>query len=168
MVLVMSLVALRLLGWLGVRALASWVTCLRAGLALMFLVTASAHWGVRRPDLVRMVPPDFPNPEFLVTFTGIAEIAGAAGLLIPRLAPLAAAGLAGLLVAVFPANVHAARHALMIGGREATPLVTRAVLQVVFLIAVLAAGFGSRGLGSRRDAQPTRPKVDEEQGAATS
>jgi uncharacterized membrane protein len=145
-VLVTAFVVLRLLRWLGVRALASWVTCLRAALALMFLVTASAHWGVRRPDLVRMVPPDFPNPEFLVTLTGIAEIAGAAGLLIPRFAPWAAAGLAVLLVAVFPANVYAARHALTIGGRAATPVVTRAVLQVVFLLAVLAAGIGSRGL----------------------
>jgi uncharacterized membrane protein len=143
-VLVTSFLALYLLGRVGVRALASWVTCLRAALALMFLVTASAHWGVRRPDLVRMVPPVFPDPELLVTLTGVAEIAGAVGLLIPRVAPWAAAGLAALLVAVFPANVHAARQALTIGGTPATPLVTRTVLQIVFLAAVLAAGFGPR------------------------
>ena len=52
-VLVASVVALRVLGRFGVRALESWETCLRGGLALMFLVTASAHWGVRRPDLVQ-------------------------------------------------------------------------------------------------------------------
>src|SRR5262249_15318391 len=102
---------------------------------------ASAHWGRRRPDLVRMVPPRFPRPERMVTLTGIAEIAGAVGLLVPVLAPWAAAGLALLLLAVFPANVHAARPALTIGGRPATPLVARTVLQVVFLAAVLAAGF---------------------------
>jgi hypothetical protein len=29
---------------------------LRAALALMFALTASAHWGRRRSDLIRMVP----------------------------------------------------------------------------------------------------------------
>ena len=77
----------------------------------------------------------------MVTLTGLAEIAGALGLLVPRLAPWAAGGLALLLLTVFPANVHAARHALSIGGRPVTPLVTRTLLQVVFLVAVLAAGF---------------------------
>ena len=143
-VLLASVVALRVLGRFGVLALESWETCLRSGLALMFLVTASAHWGVRRPDLVRMVPPVFPDPELLVTVTGVAEIAGALGLLIPRVAPWAAAGLAILLVAAFPANVHAARQGLTIGGSPAMPLVLRSVLQIVFLAAVLAAGFGSR------------------------
>jgi uncharacterized membrane protein len=33
------------------------------------------------------VPSQFPNPELLVTLTGIAEIAGAVGLMIPRLVP---------------------------------------------------------------------------------
>jgi uncharacterized membrane protein len=140
-VLVASFAVLRLVGFLGVSVLADWVTCLRGGLTVMFLLTASAHWGKRRADLVRMVPPGIPNPEAMVTLTGLAEIAGALGLLVPRLAPWAAGGLALLLLAVFPANVHAARHALTIGGRPATPLVTRTLLQVVFLVAVLAAGF---------------------------
>ena len=128
---------------LGVSALRtrSWVICLRWALASMFLLTASAHWGSRRPDLVEMVPPGFPDPELLVTISGLAEIAGALGLLIPRLAPYAAAGLALLLIAVFPANVHAARAALSIGGEAVTPLVLRAPLQLVFLIAVLVAGY---------------------------
>jgi uncharacterized membrane protein len=140
-VLAASFVVLRLLGFLGVHALASWVICLRGALAVMFLVTASAHWGAKRADLVRMVPPRFPNPGLMVTLTGIAEIAGALGLLLPPAAPWAATGLALLLVAVFPANVHAARQALTIGGRPVTPLVTRTVFQLVFLLAVLAAGF---------------------------
>jgi uncharacterized membrane protein len=148
-VLVTSFVVLRLLGLFGVAPLASWVASLRGALALMFLLTASAHWGARRPDLVRMVPPGFPDPELLVTLTGVAEILGAIGLLVPSTAPWAAAGLAALLVAIFPANVHAARQALTIGGTPATPLVTRTILQLVFVAAVLAAGFGPRWLGRR-------------------
>ena len=130
-----------LAGRLGVRPLRSWVVCLRLALALMFLLTASAHWGVRRPDLVRMVPPIFPNPEFLVTLTGIAEIAGAVGLLIPRLAPWAAASLGVLLIAVFPANVHATNAGITIGGRPVPGVLPRALMQLLFLGAVLLAGF---------------------------
>jgi hypothetical protein len=40
--------------------------------------------------------------------------------------------------------VHAARQGLTIGGSPAMPLVLRSVLQIVFLAAVLTAGFGSR------------------------
>lgn len=145
------LLGLRAFGVPALRA-RSWVFCLRWALACMFLLTASAHWGTRRPDLVAMVPPGFPNPELLVTISGLAEIAGAIGLLIPRLAPYAAGSLALLLLAVFPANVHAARAALSIGGEAVTPLVIRAPLQVVFLVAVLVAGFWP--LRARPRAQP--------------
>ena len=128
---------------LGVPALrhASWVLFVRWSLAAMFLLTASAHFGTRRTDLVRMVPDVFPNPELLVTLTGVAELAGAVGLLIPRLAPYAASGLALLLVAMFPANVHAAREHLSIGGQPVTPLVPRTLMQLFFIVYTLIAGF---------------------------
>ena len=120
------------------------VSSARFALAAMLLLTASAHFGSRRPDLVRMVPDSFPAPELLVTLTGIAELLGAAGLLVPRLAPWAGAALALLFVAMFPANVHAAREGLTIGGAPVTPLVPRALLQVLFVAAALYAGFGGR------------------------
>ena len=56
---------------------------LRAALGVMFLLTASAHWGKRRGDLVRMVPPALPRPDLFVTFTGVLEILGATGLFVP-------------------------------------------------------------------------------------
>src|SRR5262245_56417488 len=90
------------LGVAGVHALAGWYTPLRLALAGMFLLTASAHWGRRRPDLVRMVPPAFPRPGVIVTLTGVLELLGAAGLLVRPLAPLAAGGLSLLLLAMFP------------------------------------------------------------------
>ncbi|MGN6105840.1 MAG: DoxX family protein, partial [Kofleriaceae bacterium] len=92
LVLVVSFSVLVVLGRLGVTALRDWLTCLRWALALMFVVTASAHWGSRRADLVQMVPASFSDPELWVTLTGIAELAGAVGLVVPRLAPLAATG----------------------------------------------------------------------------
>ncbi|WP_437942083.1 DoxX family protein [Sorangium sp. So ce341] len=145
LVLSISFALLLLLGRLGVRHLASWATCLRYALAAMFLLTASAHWGSRRAELVAMVPPALPSPELLVTVTGILEIAGAAALLVPRLAPWAATGLTLLLVAMFPANVHAARAGLTLGGSPVTPLVPRTLIQIVFLTATLAVAIGGRG-----------------------
>jgi uncharacterized membrane protein len=142
-VLVTSFAVLMTAGRFGVRPLKNWVTSLRWAL-LMFLLTASAHFGSQRPDLIQMVPQVFPNPELLVTLTGVAEIAGAIGLVIPRFAPLAAGALALLLVALFPANVHAARAGLTIGGEPVTPLVPRTFMQLGFIAALLAAGFAPR------------------------
>jgi len=130
------------LGAAGVHALSGWYTPLRFALAGMFLLTASAHWGKRRADLVQMVPPAFPRPDIVVTVTGVLELLGAAGLLVRPLAPLAAGGLSLLLLAMFPANVHAARAGLTLGGRPVTALGPRTLLQVVFLAATLAVVVG--------------------------
>lgn len=119
-----------------------WWDALRFALAGMFLLTASAHWGKRRPDLIRMVPSIFPRPDLMVTITGILEILGVIGLLVPALAPYAGLCLSLLLVALFPANVRAATKGLSIGGRPATPLPARAVIQVLFLVATAAVAMG--------------------------
>lgn len=131
----------RLVGWAGVEFFAAWQHCMRVAVAAMFLLTSSAHWGKRRADLVRMVPPAFSRPEMLVTLTGCAEIAGAIGMLWTPVTKAASLGLAALLVAMFPANVYAARHKLTITGREVPCLFARTVLQIVFLAAVIAAGW---------------------------
>jgi uncharacterized membrane protein len=83
-----------------------------------------------------MVPPRLPKPEVLVTVTGILEFAGAVGLFIPAVARQAAWCLIALLVAMFPANVHAARARLMIVGRRAPPMSVRLPLQVFWIAAL--------------------------------
>ena len=113
--------------------LADWHSALRVGLAAMFLFTGLAHFNRTRGDLIRMVPPALPYAPALVTFTGIAELSGAAGLLLPPTAFYAAVGLIVLLVAMFPANIYAARSAHTIRGRPHTPLPLRAALQLVFI-----------------------------------
>lgn len=134
----------RLAGLLGVDALDSLPAALRVGLALMFLLTGLAHFGLgRREGLIAMVPPRLPRPDLLVTVTGVLELAGAVGLLVPATARWAAAGLALLMIAMFPANVSAARRGVTLAGRPATPLVPRTILQVVFVgAAVVVAAFG--------------------------
>jgi uncharacterized membrane protein len=141
LVLVIVTLVLRVVGASGVAILDSWIICLRGGLAAMFLLTASAHWGKRRSDLIRMVPAVFPRPDLIVTITGVLELLGAVGLLFPATAPAAAACLAGLLIAMFPANVRAALHKLTIGGKTATGLPLRLFLQIVFIAALVVAGF---------------------------
>lgn len=59
LVLIVSTLVLRILGAAGVIILESWTFCLRGGLFVMFLFTATAHWVKRRTDLVRMVLPGF-------------------------------------------------------------------------------------------------------------
>lgn len=115
-------------------AAASTAGALRFALAVMFLFTALSHFLPQiRGDLVRMVPPILPYPELLVTLTGLLELAGAIGLLIPATTSIAAYGLIALLVALLPANVYAATASLEIGGRAATPLVWRLPLQLLWI-----------------------------------
>jgi uncharacterized membrane protein len=140
-ILVISILLLRLLGVVGVHWFHSWTICLRGGLAVMFFFTAASHWGRRREDLVAMVPPVLPYPHVIVSLTGVLEILGAIGLLIPKTATAAAVCLTILLIAMFPANVRAALENLSISGRPATPLTLRTLLQVVFISALLLAGF---------------------------
>lgn len=120
------------------RPRASMTLALRGGLATLFLVTGTTHFVVLREDLVAMVPPALPAPELLVTATGVLELLGAVGLLVPAAAAWAAGGLAVLLLAMFPANVHAASAGLTLGGDPATALLPRAGMQVVYLTAALA------------------------------
>jgi uncharacterized membrane protein len=104
----------------------------------MFLMTASAHWGRRRADLIRIVPPRFPRPALLVSINGVLEMLGVIGLLIPAFAPFAGLSLLLFLLAIFPANVHAARQRLAIAGRPVTPLIPRTAMQILFVLSTMA------------------------------
>jgi uncharacterized membrane protein len=59
----------------------------------------------------RIVPPYLPAPEALVYASGVAEIIGGAGLMVPSTRRRAGWWLIATLLAVFPANVHMALHA---------------------------------------------------------
>jgi len=139
MVLAVSALLFGLTGRAGVAVFRDLGFVLRAASGVMFLFTASAHWGNRRPDLIRMVPPALPRPDLLVTFTGVLEILGAIGLLVPVTARAACISLVLLLLALFPANIHAARHHLAIAGRPVPSLPVRAAIQLVFIATLLGA-----------------------------
>jgi uncharacterized membrane protein len=129
-----SLLLYRTLGALGVSLLATWVSSGRFALSTMFAFTAVSHFAPIRKDLIAMVPPVLPHPALLVLATGILEVAGAIGLLIEVTRPWAAWGLIALLVAMFPANVSAARRGIRLRGRPVSPLWIRAPMQVLFVV----------------------------------
>ena len=107
---------------------------LRFAFATMFVFTAVSHFHPKsRPDLILMVPVIMPVPHVLVTVTGILELLGAIGLVLPQSAAVSAYGLIALLLAMLPANVRAARAGLMVVGRRATPLMFRVPLQLVWI-----------------------------------
>jgi uncharacterized membrane protein len=133
-VLAVSTLLARGAGAIGLDALDSWPAATRAGLAVMLLFTASAHFTSMRSDLEKMVPPWIRNPRAVIVFTGICEILGAIGLLLPRTRLAAAVALIAFFVAVFPANVRADRRRLTQRGKPATPLWLRAPKQALFIL----------------------------------
>ena len=82
----------------------------RYGLPLLvafFMVAGTMHF-IAPDAYVRIVPPFLPVPRLLVLMSGIAEILGGFGLLLPFTRRWAAWSLVLLLLAVFPANIYTA------------------------------------------------------------
>jgi uncharacterized membrane protein len=89
----------------------------------------------------RIMPPYIPAPKAMVYLSGVAEIAGGAGLMRERSRRPAALWLIATLIAVFPANLHMALHPeefpAVPGGARA--LWARLPFQGVFIAWVLSA-----------------------------
>lgn len=80
------------------------IICFRWLLALGFIAAGANHFRDAEFYLAIM-PPSLPWPGPLVAISGVCEIAGGLGILIPAVRRLAGFGLIALLVAVFPANI---------------------------------------------------------------
>jgi len=132
-VLFASWLGFRVVGALGIPALAAWSPSARYALAAMFLFTGLAHFSKMKHELVRMVPRVFPRPLLVIYATGVLEFLGAAGLLLPKFQGAAGICLIVLLIAMFPANAKAARDRLMLRGKPATALWQRAPMQLLFI-----------------------------------
>ena len=132
-VLLASWAAFRAIGAAGVQAFSTWHDSARYALAVMFIFTASAHFNKMKHDLVRMIPAYLPQPLLLVYITGVLELMGALGLLLPQFRTLAATCLIALLVGMFVANVNAAGKGVTLRGKPPTPLWLRAPMQIFFI-----------------------------------
>jgi uncharacterized membrane protein len=119
-----------------------WRDAARIGIAVMLMFTGASHFSRLKYDLASMIPPPFTGALWIVTLTGVLEIAGAILLLTGWRRP-AAWALIAMLLAMFPANVYAAVAGVRLGGSPATPLLWRTPLQL-FWIAVLWWSAGAR------------------------
>jgi uncharacterized membrane protein len=93
------------------------------------------------PLFTRIVPPYLPRPRALVYASGVAEAVGGVGLIVPATRRLAGWWLIATVLAVFPANIHMARHPEQFpevpGGRRA--LQARLPLQGAFVAWILSS-----------------------------
>lgn len=126
-------------------------TAVRGVVGLSFVAVGALHF-VDPGPFVRIVPPALPAPETLVYLSGFFEIAGGLGLLVERTRRMAAWGLLGLLIAVYPANVHMLVNEVYLEGmpHERWLLWARMPMQLVFAAGVLWAGGIWPPAGERR------------------
>jgi uncharacterized membrane protein len=118
-------------GWM------QWI--LRGVAALPLLISGIAHFA-RTALMATIIPPWIPYHPQLVLLTGVMELAGAVGLLLPAFTRIASACLAVLMIAVFPANVYAANQT--VGGLYMPNVPVRLAMQVVYIVLLLMAGWG--------------------------
>jgi uncharacterized membrane protein len=100
-----------------------------------FMVGAGANHFIHPAPYLGMMPAELPAHAALVAISGIAEILGGLGLILPATRRLAAWGLIALYVAIFPANLNMALNQLPLG-TEAIPswaLWGRLPLQLVLI-----------------------------------
>jgi uncharacterized membrane protein len=117
----------------------------RGVVALIFIGMGINHFRPRAArGMARILPPGLRfegvlSPVNLVYFTGVCEVAGGVGILLPWTRLAAALALTVFLVLVFPANAYAAAHPEKFG-RAAIPFWPRYVGQLVLIVIVLLAG----------------------------
>ena len=117
----------------------NWPTATASGMAAVFVSTGVTHFvEPQRSGLIAIVPGFVPNPALIITLTGIIEFVLVVGLIYPRTRRWAALGAVLLLVALFPANVVAAA-GVDHSAAPSTPLIPRAILQLVFLVFAVIA-----------------------------
>lgn len=90
-------------------------TIARLVLAAAYLVAGIAHL-TRPAGFLAITPHWVPAPELVVALTGVAELAGAIGLMIPRMRGAAGIGLALYALCVWPANINHAVNDIPLGG----------------------------------------------------
>ncbi len=111
-------------------------------LAIFFGAAGVLHIALPQPFL-HITPGWVPEPERAIFLTGLCEIAGAIGLLVPRTRRYAGAGLSLYAICVFPANIKHAYDTLSGGDPSLWQWVYHAVrlpLQPVIVWLALFAG----------------------------
>jgi uncharacterized membrane protein len=114
-------------------------TLLRYLLAVSMIGIGAYHF-INAPWFVAIVPRALPAPEALVMVSGVFEMLGGLGLLVPKARRFSSIGLALLYVAVFPANINMAMNPEYGHGVAPALLWARLPLQIVFIAWALWTG----------------------------
>jgi uncharacterized membrane protein len=85
------------------------VRVLRKLVGPFFILAGTLHFVNPRPYR-KIMPSWVPAPDAMVYASGVAEIAGGVGMLVPSRRRLAGGWLVATMIGVFPANLHMARH----------------------------------------------------------
>lgn len=97
------------------------------------MATAGVFHFVHPVAFINAVPSYLPNASTLVSVSGVFEVLGAIGLLIPQTRRFSGIGLIALFIAVFPANVNMAIHANRFSEFPPIALWIRLPLQIVLI-----------------------------------
>mgnify|MGYP001038007663 CR=1 FL=1 len=129
------------MGWRGVG---------RTLTGLGFVAIGSSHF-TATDGFVKIVPEFLPEKPALVYISGVCEILGGVGLLVPATRNLAGWGLIALLLAVFPANIYHAVAKVRVGNLPDGPLYHAVRLPaqglLIWLVGWVAGLFGEKGQG---------------------
>ena len=113
-------------------------TLQRTGLVVVFLwffIGGIAHFTATDIEM-RIVPPAIPQARAVVLISGVFELLGAAGILIPATRRAAGIGLFILTIAVTPANIYMLQHAQLFNVPR-WALVVRLPFQLALLALIL-------------------------------
>lgn len=125
----------------------------RISLALLFIFTGLSHFFMPE-EMARLLPPSIPMRIELIYVTGVLEILGAIGLLIPGLKRLASLALILFLIGVLPANIYGAFNYVVFGSHELGPLYLLIRVPFQFFLIWWAYYFGLRPASASKAGAP--------------
>ncbi len=106
---------------------------LRILLAIFFVAAGILHF-TKTSFYMQAMPPYLPRPRELVWISGVFEILGGIGVLVPATRRFSGYGLIALLIAVFPANIQMAADSAQNPGAVASPLLLWLRLPLQFVL----------------------------------
>ena len=106
----------------------------KIALAVLLVFTGTAHF-YKTPEMMNMLPDLIKFKREIIYITGVFEILGAIGILIPRINRIAGICLIIMFICFLPANIYAALHHVDFGGHKYGPgyLLFRVPLQLFFI-----------------------------------
>ena len=120
----------------------------RISLALFFIFTGIGHFFLTE-KMMQMLPAFMPMRKEIIYITGVLEILGAIGLLIPRFVRAASIALILFLIGVLPANIYSAFQNLEFGGHQMGPIYLLARVPFQLFVIFWTYYFGIRTFNHR-------------------